>query len=252
MKLDAPHQRQIPGLRRLWKLAFEDTDAFLDTFFSTAFAPDRCRCVTLHDQVVAALYWFRCELEGQKLAYLYAVATHPEHRKKGICRALLEDTHAHLASLGYDGVILVPQEEPLRKMYEKSGYRSFGTLAQFSCTAASHPASIRAIDPEEYARLRRQYLPAGGVVQEEENLALLRSYARFYAGPDYLLAACADAEQLRGIELLGNASAAPEILRSLGFGQGTFRTPGGTGPFAMFHPLTDGATVPSYFALALD
>lgn len=252
MKLDSPLPEHIPGLRRLWKLAFADTEEFLDTFFSTAFSPDRCRCITDGDTVTAALYWFRCECRGQQLAYLYAVATHPDHRRKGLCRALLADTHAHLAGLGYDGVVLVPQEESLRQFYEKAGYRNFGTLAEFPCTASSHTVPLHAIDREEYARLRRQYLPEGGVVQEGENLVFLETYARFYAGTGFLLAACADGEALRGLELLGNPSAAPEILRTLGFSQGVFRSPGGKAPFAMFRPLNAGTMTPSYFALALD
>lgn len=252
MRIDNPSPDQIPGLRLLWKLAFGDTDAFLDTFFGVAFSPDRCRCVSEGEKIVGALYWFRCELEGQKFAYLYAVATHPEHRRKGICRALLEDTHAHLSKLGYGGVILVPQEEPLRNMYRAAGYQNFGCLREFPCASDPFPSPIHTVDPDEYARLRRKFLPAGGVIQEDENLTFLSTYARFYAGPTFLLAACPEGDKLRGLELLGDSAAAPGILRALGYAAGTFRTPGGTAPFAMFLPLNNHTSAPAYFALALD
>ena len=101
MTIDAPRQEQIGQLRLLWKEAFGDTDAFLDSFFAIAFACDRCRCVTEDSRVTAALYWFDCSCGGKKMAYLYAVATAKDRRGSGLCRALLEDTHAHLKKKGY-------------------------------------------------------------------------------------------------------------------------------------------------------
>ena len=70
MTIDAPKTAQIPQLRQLWKEAFGDTDTFLDSFFSLAFAPERCRCITLGDTVPSALYWFDCTCRGEKWAYL--------------------------------------------------------------------------------------------------------------------------------------------------------------------------------------
>ena len=65
----------FPGLTKLWQQAFGDTDAFLDSFFGTAFSPERCLCIRLEERVAAALYWFDCQWEDKRLAYLYAVAT---------------------------------------------------------------------------------------------------------------------------------------------------------------------------------
>ena len=92
MNTTAPADSLIPSLRDLWKAAFGDTDAFLDDFFSTAYAPHRCRCIVMDGQVAAALYWLDCACEGRKLAYIYAVATHPHHRGKGLCRTLMSET----------------------------------------------------------------------------------------------------------------------------------------------------------------
>ena len=65
MTIDRPLPEQLPQLRGLWKEAFGDTDAFLDIFFHRAFSRNRCRCVTLNGQVVAALYWFDCGWNGK-------------------------------------------------------------------------------------------------------------------------------------------------------------------------------------------
>lgn len=251
MVIDSPRESQICGLRQLWKLAFGDSDDFLDAFFGTAFSADRCRCVTEGEQVAAALYWFDTEFEGQKVSYLYAVATHPDYRHRGLCRRLMEDTHAILREAGYDGALLVPQEEGLRKMYAAMGYRDCTAVSEFSCRAGE-PVPVRAIGREEYARLRRQYLPEGGVIQEGENLTFLENTARFYAGADFLLTASAGEDFLQGVELLGNRDAASGILAELGYPQGMFRTPGNTQPFAMFLPLKENVTAPNYFGLAFD
>jgi len=92
MKIDYPLESQIGGLRLLWKEAFGDTDALLDVFWSTAFAADRCRCITIDDEVAAALYWFDCRFDDRPIAYIYAVATAKAQRKQGLCRKLMEDT----------------------------------------------------------------------------------------------------------------------------------------------------------------
>ncbi|MBR5444620.1 MAG: GNAT family N-acetyltransferase [Clostridia bacterium] len=242
----------IPELRKLWKLAFGDTDAFLDSFFSTAFSADRCRCIMEADRIAAALYWFDCSVENQKTAYIYAVATHPDFRNRGLCRKLMADTHAILADRGYASAVLVPQKESLRTMYAGMGYHDAGGLDILTCGAGESPVSLRAIGTEEFARLRQQFLPERSVVQEGENLTFLSEQLQFYTGGDFLLAAYCEKETLHGIELLGNTAAAPGIVTALDCTSGHFRTPGNTVPFAMFHSLEENVTVPAYFGFAFD
>ena len=252
MTIESVNTSMVPQLRRLWQLAFGDEDAFLDCFYGKGFSPERCRCVTIEGQIAAVLYWFDCECEGQRIAYLYGVATHPDFRGQGLCRKMMENTHAQLLTQGYSSVLLVPQSEGLREMYRKMGYRDCTSVTEFFCTEDPYPQPIHAIDQEEYGRLRREMLPEMGVLQEGDNLRFLSSYAKFYKGMDYLLAAVPDGESLFGAEFLGNREAAPGILCALGFAQGTFRTPGDKKPFAMFLPLKADAAVPSYFGLAFD
>ena len=252
MVTDFPKMHQIPMLRQLWKTAFGDPDAFLDGFFETGFSPSRCRCITDGQQVAAMLYWFDCEYRGQKLAYLYAVATHPEYRNRGLCHRLMENTHALLAEKGYAGALLVPQEESLRTFYGKMGYQNTGNAEEFTAVPGEKPAYLERIVAKKYATLRRQYLPDGGVLQEGESLAFLERTYELYAGKDFLLTAFREDGFLFGAELLGNRAAAPEILKALDCVRGKFRTPGDAMPFAMFLPLAENAVPPTYFGLAFD
>lgn len=252
MRIDAPAPHQIHCLMRLWKTVFGEWDGFWEAFRDTVFSPDRCRCVLDGDRVAASLCWMDALYRGQKQAYVYAVLTDPAYRGSGLCRRLMEDTHAHLTGLGYSAVLLVPAEEGLQKMYEKLGYREATTVTEFSCGAASGPVPLRAIGPEEYARLRRQFLPRGGVLQEGSSLAFLSRQAEFFTGEGLLMAAYRDGDTLHAMELLGDPGRAPEIVKALNCRKGTFRTPGKGKPFAMFHPLTEGAAVPEYFGFAFD
>lgn len=253
MNINTPLHSQIPDLRALWQEAFNDTDAFLDTFFKTAFHPGRCRCATKDGKVTAALYWFDCLHKNKPIAYIYAVATAASHRRQGLCRKLMADTHLHLAKLGYEGVILVPGRRELFDFYEKMGYQTCSRIHKFYCDAKPEELLLCSIDKDEYARLRKLLLPCGSVIQEKENLDFLQTQANFYMGLGFLLAARGEKDTLYGIELLGDISAAPSIVHSLGYSKGTFRTPGSSVPYAMYHSLNDNSHLPpAYFGFAFD
>ena len=252
MIFEYPSQEQIPQLLTLWKMVFGDWNGFWETFLETGFSPARCRCILDKNRIAAALTWLDCSCDGQKMAYIYAVVTDPAYRGKGLCRQLLADTHRLLKARGYAAALLVPAEEGLRTMYEKFGYRTCTHVEEWDRTAGAEPVSLRAIGPEEFARLRRSFLPRTGVVQEQENLSFLSRQAQFFAGEDFLLAAYTEDRQLTAMELLGNKAAAPGILRTLECQKGRFRCPGGDIPFAMVYPLAQNAVIPSYFGFAFD
>lgn len=252
MTIDTPRKSQIPALRALWQEAFGDSEAFLDCFFQVAFSPDRCRCLVIDDTPVAALYWFDCTCSRRRVAYLYAVATAKAYRGKGLCHALMADTHRHLAMLGYAGTMLVPGDPTLFTLYKKMGYAVCSHVTEFARCAASVPARVREIGIDDYAASRRRFLPRGGVLQERESLAFLQAQASLYAGEGFLLAARREGATLRGLELLGDASVAPGILAALGCREGHFRAPGSDKPFAMYRPLDAAAMPPAYFGLAFD
>ena len=239
------------SLKALWKTVFGDTDAFIDSFFRIAYSPDRCRFIEENGEAICALYWFDCSYSGGKLAYIYAVATHPDHRGKGLCRQLMDRTHAVLKQQGYAAAMLRPADSGLRRMYETMGYRDATRVSEFTCTAGT-ALPLRKLGKEEYAALRRQYLPENAVLQEGAGLSFLAACCDLYAGSDFLLAGAAYDGRFHGTELLGNREAAPGILAALGHETGSFRCPGEDIPFGMFLPLVSHAEAPGYLGLAFD
>lgn len=272
-----PTASMLPTLRALWKDGFGDNDAFLDTFFSTAFDATRCRVAIVdpvsegHANIAAVLYWFDCSIDGQRIAYVYAVTTAKQFRGHGACHMLLKDTHNHLRELGYTGVVLVPGNDALVSLYEGCEYETCTKRSRIECAAIDGNIEIHEIEKEEYAALRREFLPKLAVIQENENLDFLAAQAKFFIGGripndkndtasanrqllkgDFLLAGTIENENLYGIELLGDVSLASGIVHALGCKDGSFFTPGKDEAFAMYHKLTEEAVTPSYFGFAFD
>ena len=220
----------IADLKALWQEAFGDSESWLDSFFVNCFSENRHHAIWEDKKPVSALYWFDCELNGHKLAYIYAVATGKNCRGRGLATRLMGETHEILKEKGYVGAILVPGEKNLFDFYEKIGYRTATAVREFTAVRGDTPIPLRTIDAENYVNLRKQYLPPNAVEQTGESLALLE----LYAGEDFLLAANVRENTLYVQELLGNTAVAPGILAALNLPHGNFRTPGQDRPFAMF------------------
>ena len=293
---EEPDVTMLPQLRNLWKEAFGDNDTFLDCFYGTAFDKSHCRIAIVKepnpnpinshatistsckahdvDNLASVLYWFDCAVSNQRIAYVYAVATDKQFRGNGACHLLLEDTHKHLKSLGYSSVVLVPGNEALVHFYEGAEYELCTKRSRIECTGIDMGIEVQEIEKEEYATLRREFLPVNAVIQENENLDFLATQAKFYVGRlkinscdetldniaissngnphTFLLASNIESSNLYGIELLGDTSLAPGIVYALGCKDGTFLTPGKDEPFAMWHALTEDAIEPEYLGFAFD
>ncbi len=252
MRIDHPAPHRIPALWQLWQEAFGDVDAFLDTFFSVAYAPERCRCVMAETGAEAALYWFDVTCRNQKFAYIYAIATTKASRGQGFCRALMADTAEVLKNAGYCGALLVPQDEGLRAMYGRMGYLPAGSIEEFFCAAGDTTLPCREISPEEYAALRPGFAPEGSAVLEETGLNFLATLARFYSGSGFLATVSREQEHLRILEYLGDQALIPALIATLGRTEATVRTPGTGMPFAMYLPLTPDCHQPGYYPFAFD
>lgn len=242
----------IAALTALWQQAFGDEQAFIDRFFTTGFSPDRCNCLHRQGQLAAALYWFDCQWEGKRLAYIYGVATDRRFRGQGLCRELMELTHQQLAGLGYAGTVLVPAEPGLYAMYEKMGYRGFCHMEKQTVLPGVRTVPVRAVDWREYGGLRQRCLPENAIEQGGKTLEFLGTYARFYAFDGGVFCAAEENGTLYIQEFLGERQQLAGILRTLGADKASVRLPGGDQPFAMYRSLTGDDGLPGYLGIALD
>ncbi len=226
----------IVALRSLWKEAFGDTDEFLDSFFATAYSPERCLAAFIDNDLAGALYIIDCELNSQKIAYIYAVCTAKKHRGKGVCKKLMAHTHLYLKNRGFTAAILVPGSKELFAFYEKLGYKTCGYLDEFECKAHCGDLDFLEISAEEYEILRRSFLPENSVTGE--NSQFLKTQLRFFKGDGFIFAARLEKNRLFIAELLGDKATAPQIVAAFGKASGVFRTLGNSKPFAMGFSLT--------------
>ena len=224
MIIKRPEKEHIPALTGLWMQAFGDSKDFIDGFFRTGFSYDRCLLAQEQGQLLAALYWFDCQWQDKKVAYLYAIATHESHRGKGICAELMKHTHRHLQKAGYSGAILVPADEGLARMYGKMGYIPCASqgMQNAKCKMQNEPISVA-----EYRKLQSDLLPPDAVVHTDAAFAYLQTFAGFYKTENGIL--CKTQEHIQ------------EILPY---------TPTGKNR-AMYLSLTEDKTLPAYFALPL-
>lgn len=246
MIIENPKTSDIPALRQLWQEAFGDTDAYLDSFFSLAFATERALLVREDGGVLAALYWLDCSWEGKKIAYVYAVATSKQHRGKGLCTALMAELHNRV-----DRTILVPADDGLRTFYSRMGYRNFGGMEESTFFSGSTAVQIEKLTAESYALKRKALIPAGSVLQEGVFLPFLEGMLCFYSGKGFVFACSKQDGKLFVPEFLGDTTLLPGILKSLNCTEARVRCPG-KAPFAMYRGINGENSLPEYFAFALD
>jgi predicted N-acetyltransferase YhbS len=241
----------IAQLTTLWQQAFGDTSEFIRGFFETGFSPERCMLAEENGILLGALYWFDCQWESKKIAYLYAVSTDEAHRGKGICTALMDATHNHLQKENYDGCILVPAEEHLFRFYEKLGYSPCCPMSAVTFEKAEPPLELTALSPQDYWFMRLVFLPKNGIVQNIDSLDFYSTYGSFYRFDGGIFCAAIDGKELYIQEFFGNKSKISHIGAALGCESIHIRLPGKTN-HAMYHSLTDDTVLPEYFGIPLD
>lgn len=251
MNIDNPSMHHIPQLKKLWKNAFGDSNETIDNFFNVAFSCDRCLCKLDNDNVVSVLYWFDCSLNNIPIAYIYAVATDVNYRGKGMCSNLMKYAHGCLADKGYGGAVLVPGAPELFAFYGRMGYNVCSGISLLNNKASQNIVDIHSVTPHEYEKLRKMYLPDDSVIQDGINTEYLSTEYELYYGDGFVFASKVVGDKVYSPEFLGRIEYIPQIINTLGCGEGTFRTPGNERAFAMWIPF-DNINPPKYFGLAFD
>ena len=179
----------VPAQRELWKLAFGDSDSYLDNFYTTYYRPEQVIVLEENGAVRSMTAWFDTAfvVPGQgeyRAAYLYAVATHPQCRGRGLAAQLLAGTDEYFRSLGIPAVTTVPAEPSLHNFFGANGFRECfrilgGTLRREEILPP--PSNVlRPALPEEYGQVREQLLadiphiayPAGALAYQAGCCAL--------------------------------------------------------------------------------
>ncbi len=126
--IEIAEKNDIPRLREIWKACFDDPDSYLDFYFSNGFPAFRTVVDRIDSEITSMLTivpaFYQKNGACFDAAYLYAVATAPAWRGKGIASRLISQTHDLLKNDGIKVATLFPAEDSLYNFYGKLGYQS--------------------------------------------------------------------------------------------------------------------------------
>jgi predicted acetyltransferase len=113
----------IDELKNLWKTIFEDTDFFVDLYFSEKFNPDNTLIFKEKEKIIAALYMdlyqFRFWGATINCCYLSGLGTLPEARNRGIMSKLIVRSNELMRDRNIPLAILVPANKKMFDFYGK-------------------------------------------------------------------------------------------------------------------------------------
>ncbi len=261
-------------LMELWALIFGDTPEQIADYFARRHR-DEDMLVAVEGGVLCGMLSMlplTLVLGGEEYAarYVYAVATDPAFRGRGIATDLLMHAHAEMAARGAQASTLVPASESLFGYYEKRGYRTAFTLDIRAFDAVSLPfvpagARCAPCPPGRYARMRDAAFSGRGFYArwDEQAVAfaaegLNLTYLTSEAGEGCALwerdegGALVRELALVGMPVLDAVAILHTAAKAASY---RVRLPGNDVPFGMIHwlvPPPQGAVRPGYLALALD
>ena len=271
----------IPAMRELWALAFGDSGPYVDNFFDNYYQPERMIVLEENGIVRAMTAWFDTAFvlsdgEECRAAYLYAVATHPDCRGRGLAGRLLAWADDHFRALDIPVVTTVPAEPSLHNFFGANGFEecfSHDELTAPPPLPGSAPFSLDRVTPRMYGELREALLAGTSHIRFPVDALTYQAgcccisdgglYAADTGSGVALLCAEGMADgRLMLKELLGQPSACDALLNHLpkllpAF-SGIYRIPGKTVPFGMVKCLKKSPSkhwnfsVSSYLGLAFD
>ena len=159
----------LPALKEIWKASFDDSEDYINRFQKMFFEPRHCYLAEADGRAVSALYLLDGPVlhGGRKLKlkglYVFAFATLPAYRGRGIGSAVYKACCESVLSDSADIVCVHPAEPSLFPYYEGlapcatiAACREY-TLSREELQIPFHPACMR-IGAEQYAVMRNSML----------------------------------------------------------------------------------------------
>lgn len=158
-----PTKKDIPSLKKLWHTVFGDDYGYIDEFFSTAFSEENTLVICDGDTAVSALYLVESNIvksdKTYNAYYVYAVATLPLYRGKGLMTSLLDEAARVAKERKISYLFLVPAEVTLYGMYGRLGYKKGFYCKEETVYRKSlhYNGSATDTDYESYQNIRREF-----------------------------------------------------------------------------------------------
>ena len=162
------------AIANLWAEVFHDSDVYIRLFLEKRLSPDDFLVLRENGELAAMAAFLPAEVraasgESTPIRYVYALATAPKHRGRGLATNLLDFASAHYGV----PLVLVPAEAELEAFYAKLGFvGGFRTEAWSAAPDASLPkATFRPTDARTFARRREETATGAYVKWDEESIS---------------------------------------------------------------------------------
>jgi len=149
-------RHDFPQIMRSWQTCFGDSEAYIRLFWDAGFPLCRGLADEQNGVLTAMAFLLPGALvlreESHPATYVYAVATLPEYRGRGIAAALMQRAAEIAREEGQAALCLLPGSEGLYDYYAKLGYSVGFSRQVFDFPAGSKQA---AFDPNLAAKHRK-------------------------------------------------------------------------------------------------
>lgn len=139
--------------RQLWKTVFNDSDDFINLYFSKVYQPKYNITCQIDRHVVAALQTlpFSLHYKGNEVstAYMSGVCVNPDYRRRNIGNNLMRQAHFDLYYKGAVYAVLIPADDWLKDWYTRCGYSQH-------ITCIPEPADVLNLSFEAFDAIQRK------------------------------------------------------------------------------------------------
>lgn len=116
----------------IWKQCFGEDDDYVYPFLSRYYFEHCSFTKRIDGHIIAMLFVIPCETSIGMAAYIYGVATLPEHQYKGYSSEIMQDFISKCKNEKYDFAFLIAEDTNLEKYYEKFGFSKTKTNVIFN------------------------------------------------------------------------------------------------------------------------
>ncbi len=115
-------------VKALWNLCFDDSEAFVEMYFSLRYKNEINISIESGNELISALQMIPYPMtfcdNTIRTSYISGACTHPEFRGKGVMRELLSQAFTQMYHSGVHLTTLIPAEPSLFGYYAQTGYAS--------------------------------------------------------------------------------------------------------------------------------
>ena len=170
--------KDLPVIKFLMQSVFGDSEHFIDTLFRLLYS-DNVLLAEVDDKIASMAFLLPASMQVNHkrlpATYLYACATLPEHRGKGLMKSILDKAYQDSCFKNEVGVFLMPATESLFEYYQMIGFNSFFYQNEqkytlpYTKSIIAKQYQINPINAKSYAGLRKHFLKEECAIHYPEN-----------------------------------------------------------------------------------